>query len=117
MGGVTLGRGRGSMVGFGKSLPTPRVGALLAVLLLAGCGHDSSSAQAGGPPMGPADCNDLGTHRGDGFVVAGSDWSGETHGYTDAATVYACTLASGEGAVRFQVTGSGINVSPARRAL
>jgi hypothetical protein len=94
-----------------------RIAAGLAALLLAGCGPDSSSARASGPPTAPGDCHDLGTHRGDGFVLAGSDWSGETRGYHDAAMIYACTSASGEGTVRFRVTGDGITVSPSHRAL
>jgi hypothetical protein len=70
-----------------------------------------------GPPASPDDCSDLGTHRGDGFVLAGSDWSGETHPYDQGGTIYACTSASGEGTVRFRVTGDGIAVSPSRQAL
>jgi hypothetical protein len=92
-------------------------GLVLAAALLTGCGHDSSSAHVTGPPTSPAECHDLGTHRGDGFVLAGSDWSDETHGYHDAATIYACTSASGEGTVRFRASGHGITVSPPRRTL
>lgn len=91
-------------------------GLVLAAVLLAGC-HDSSSSHVTGPPTSPAECNDLGTHRGDGFVLAGSDWSDDLHDYDEPATVYACVLASNGGTVRFQVTGTGIAVTPARRQL
>jgi hypothetical protein len=103
----------------GAPHPVARIAAALAAaaVALAGCGHDSSSTPSAGTPTEPTACNDLGTHRGDGFVLAGSHWTGETHAYDESATVYACVLASGEGTVRFQVSGNGIVVTPARRQM
>ena len=81
---------------------------------VAGCGARDSTAPHP-TPTAAADCNDLATHDGDGFVLAGSDWSGNTHAYAETATVYACVSASTGGTVGFRVTGAGITVSPARR--
>ena len=50
---------------------------------------------------------------GDGYVVAGTDWSSEEHGFTDRVVVYACVYAELGGRVRLTAEGSGIEVSPA----
>jgi hypothetical protein len=91
--------------------------ALVSAAVLSACHADPTSSPRTGPPASPSDCSDLGTHRVDGFVVAGSDWTEESHAYDEPATVYACVSASTEGTVRFQVTGTGIAVTPARRQL
>lgn len=94
-------------------------GPVLAAVLLAGCGHDSSSSAARSPdgaPTAAADCNDLGTSRGDGFVLAGTDWSTEQHAYGESAVVYACVQPGTGGRVRLQASGAGITVTPGSRA-
>lgn len=68
-------------------------------------------------PTSFARCNDLVPQRRDGFVVAGSDWSGEAHAYGDSATVYACVLPSLGGAVRLVPSGDGIGVDPVEQRL
>lgn len=85
---------------------------------LAGCSNAAS--RASGPPPHPAPtdfagCNDLAPHRDDGFVVAGSDWSGEVHAYGEEATVYACLNPGTGGVVSLVVSGEAIHVEPARR--
>ena len=66
-------------------------------------------------PTAPEQCNDLATHRGDGFVLIGTDWSGEPHRYGDAATVYACVLPITGGEVQLIAAGTGVRVLPARQ--
>jgi len=90
---------------------------LALALSLTACSSSSSTPAPHPAPTAAAACDDLGTRRGDGFVVAGSDWSGETRAYDEAATVYACASAGSGGTVRFEVTGSGITVTPPRRPL
>ena len=84
-----------------------------ALALLTGC---SAAAPAAHPePTAPEQCNDLATHRGDGFVLIGTDWSGEPHQYGDAATVYACVLPITGGEVQLIAAGTGERVHPARQ--
>jgi hypothetical protein len=92
---------------------------LVAVVVLAGCGDDASSSASPDPhavPTAAADCNDLGAHRGDGFVLAGTDWSAEPHDYGEAAVVHACVQPGIGGTVSLEVTGHGITVTPRSRA-
>jgi hypothetical protein len=44
-------------------------------------------------------CNDLVGSTGDVSVLAGFDWSGEKHEFTDLVTVYVCTAPSSGGAI------------------
>jgi hypothetical protein len=114
MSAVTPARKRGFMAGFGIASPTLRAGALVAVLLLSGCGHASS--ETSGRPTAPGQCRDLGTHRRDGFVLAGTDWSAEQHTYAESAVVYACVQPGTGGRVHLEASGQGITITPRSRA-
>ena len=88
---------------------------------LAGCGHDpstsSSTARAPHPaPTAAGDCNDLGTQRGDGFVLAGTDWSNDVHAYDRPAVVYVCVQPGTGGRVGLETSGQGITITPRSRA-
>lgn len=101
-----------------RKLLTLLVSGVVTAIPAAGCTH--ASPRAGGPPPHPAPtdfggCNDLAPHRDDGFVVAGSDWSGEPHAYGEEATVYACLDPGMGGVVRLVVSGQAIHVRPVRR--
>ena len=85
---------------------------------VAGCSDASSPATAPPPHPAPTDfarCNGLAPHRGDGFVVAGSDWSGERHAYGGEATMYACVYPPTGGVVTLVVSGHAIHVQPLRQ--
>ncbi|GAA2153848.1 hypothetical protein GCM10009844_38910 [Nocardioides koreensis] len=89
----------------------------VAAMPLAGCSDASRRASA--PPSHPAptgfaSCNDLAPQRADGFVVIGSDWSGEQHAYGEEATVFACVYPPAGGVVRLVVSGQAIHVHPLR---
>jgi hypothetical protein len=89
-------------------------GALVALpLLLSACGHDATAPHAA--PATAGDCNDLGSHRDDGFVLAGTDWSTENRAYAESAVVYACVDPGMGGTVRLQPSGPGITVRPRSR--
>src|SRR4051812_16192853 len=85
---------------------------------VAGCSNPSPPASAPPPHPAPTDfssCNDLSPHRGDGFVVAGSDWSSERHAYGGEATMYACVYLPTGGVVTLVVSGQAIHVQPLRQ--
>ena len=93
----------------------------VAVVSLAGCGHDpspsSSTARTPHPaPTAAGDCNDLGTQRADGFVVAGADWSNDLHAYDEPAVVYVCVQPGTGGRVSLETSGRGITITPHSRA-
>lgn len=96
------------------------VSGVVTAVPVAGCSDASSRAE--GPPPHPAptdfaDCNDLAPHRDDGFVVAGSDWSGESHAYGEEETVYACLDPGMGGVVSLVVSGQAIHVRPVRQRI
>ena len=90
----------------------------VAAMPLAGCSNASRRATA--PPSHPAptdfvSCKDLAPQRADGFVVVGSDWSGEQHAYGERATMFACVYPPAGGVVRLVVSGQAIHVQPLRQ--
>ena len=93
----------------------------VALVALAGCGNDSSSSSSTTraphtAPTAAGDCNDLGTQRRDGFVLAGTDWSSDVHAYDEPAVVYVCVQPGTGGRVRLETSGQGITITPGSRA-
>lgn len=98
----------------------PLIWVVLGVTAVPIAGCSNASPRASGPPPHPAptdfaSCNDLPSHRDDGYVVAGSDWSGESHAYAEEATVYACVYPPTGGVVRLVVSGRAIHVRPVQQ--
>jgi hypothetical protein len=89
------------------------VAAVAAACALTSCTSAGDERPPHPTPTAAAACNDLPEHRDDGFVLAGTDWSSQSHAYAGEATVYACVPPQPGGTVRLRAEGTGIQVSPA----
>jgi hypothetical protein len=92
------------------------VPAALLVLALTACSpDDDTDSEPPGPhtsPAGAGYCNDLPHAGGDGGLVLGTDWSGETHPYDEAVDLTVCVTTAGGGRVRVTSSDTGVAVTP-----